>query len=751
MSVAKARATVVDRVPTAVDDLPLLRAIALGGVAVVLGSFLSVLHQISVITGDPTLLYYAVAGSLLSGTIAARVIRPRTAAVIAMAAGIVGTYLYIETLPGGGGFLVLAEPILDDITGLLSGLSVLRIVNADVWALSIAPGPVFLTWYLAVRRRYVAASAVGGAGLGLLVLTGDATNAETLVGVTGVVVAVAIGDCERRDERFENVDTVALAVAAMVVLTLFVGVVPGAIGSVLPESEFGDSGSTIESSLVYAGDSAPVTGTVELSPERRYTVEAEEPANWRVGTYDRYTGGGWVRSGSSHGYDGRLSGPPGETRRLEQEYTAESTIATLPAARQPTRIDGVPVPVQVTPGGSFEPTSTLETGESYTVESEITVASADELRSAGTAYPDEIESRYTQLPDDTPDRVGERTEQLTANAENPYDTARVLEYWFQTEYDYSLEVDRPRGDVADAFLFEMDAGYCTYFATTMTAMLRTQGIPARMAIGYTPGEQVDDDEWVVRGYDSHAWVEVYIPEHGWIEFDPTPSEPREETAQQALGESEAGGTDGLDGTSGDDASNTTETETETETDPESGTETPEQEGTATPGAATEEPIAAGDAPDRGDGREASADGESESPLSSIPLPSGEQLGAGLAIALAAFVAVRRSGVTTRLYRAWWLRRLPSGPPAAVVAGAYRRAVYLESLAGRPKPPGETPRQFFIDADERLRRIERSYERARYGPGVDEAAAADARDALAAVRRERSRIAGWLKKPDRGSR
>jgi transglutaminase-like putative cysteine protease len=744
MSVADPSARIVEGASAVVGRLPLLRAISLGGVVVVLGAFLSVLHRISVITGDPAPLYYAVFGSVVVGTVAARVIRPRTATVVAVAAGTVGTYLYIQSLPGGSDFLVLAEPILEDVTALLSGLSVLRIVNADVWALAIAPGPVFLTWYLAVRRRYVAASAVGGAALGLVVLTGDATNGETFVGVVGVAVAVAIGDCERRGERFGNVDTVALAVAAMVTLTLFVGVVPGAIGTVLPESDFGESGSTIESSLVYAGDSVAVTGPVELSPERRYTVEADEAAYWRVGTYDRYTGGGWVRSGSSSGYDGRLPGPPGDTRRLEQEYTAESTIATLPAAREPTRIDGVPVPVQVTPGGSFEPTSTLQAGESYTVESEIPTASADELRSAGTDYPDDVESRYTQLPTDMPDRVGERTDRLTANAENPYDTARVLEYWFRTEYEYSLDVDRPSGDIADAFLFEMAAGYCTYFATTMTTMLRTQGIPARMAVGYTPGEQVGDDEWVVRGYNSHAWVEVYVPEHGWIEFDPTPSEPREEAAQQIRDESEDEGA-GDGGTPDDGTTNGTETS------PESGTETPEQAGTETPAPGGEEPTATvADGGESGD-REASADGESTSPLASVPLPSGEQVGFGLAVAIVAIVAARRSGVAPRLYREWWLRRLPKGSPEAVVTGAYRRAVYLESRAGRPKPPGETPRQFFADADERLRRIARSYERARYGPGVDEAMAARVQADLDAVRADRSKLAGWLRKPNRGSR
>ncbi|WP_148417044.1 transglutaminase-like domain-containing protein, partial [Haloferax sp. KTX1] len=84
--------------------------------------------------------------------------------------------------------------------------------------------------------------------------------------------------------------------------------------------------------------------------------------------------------------------------------------------------------------------------------------------------------------------------------------------------------------------FEMDEGYCVYFATTMVTMLRTQGIPARMTVGYTSGQRIDENQWVVRGLNSHAWVEVYFPDQGWVQFDPTPSGPREAVRQQRIEE-----------------------------------------------------------------------------------------------------------------------------------------------------------------------------------------------------------------------
>nr|WP_281361550.1 transglutaminaseTgpA domain-containing protein [Natronomonas gomsonensis] len=678
-------------------------------------------------------MYYVVGGAALAGGVLAWLIRPRTAIGIGAAAVVVGTYLYIQSLPGGFGFLVLVGPMLSDVFALMGGLSVLRIVNADVWALSAAPGPVFLATYLALRRNYVAASAVAGGALGVVVLTGDATTPTTLVGVVGVTLALAFGDCDRRGESLRNADGVVVLLATMVVLTLFVGVVPGAAGSFISSEGVGTQTSTMESSLVHAGDSLAVTGPVELSPEVRYTVEADAEAYWRVGTYDRYTGGGWVQSGEMRNYGGSLPPPPGETRTLEQRYTAETDIATLPAANTPVDIDDVPVPVQVTDSGAFQPASPLQAGESYTATSEVPVAPPADLRTAGTDYPDAVTERYTQLPSSTPARVTERTDRLTANAENPYDTARVLEQWLQNNYDYSLDVERPRGNVADEFLFEMDAGYCTYFATTMVTMLRTQDIPARFVVGYTPGQQVEDGEWVVRGYNSHAWVEVYFPEHGWVKFDPTPSDPRIAEEREILADARSDNDSDID------------TNDSLDSDFDQGTPdptTPEgPNGTAT------EPNGTETTPTDGP---PGTDGDGGFSLPTIPIPTPEQAGFGLLIFAGVVAGLRRTGTDRRLYRELWLRRLPADDPEAVVAGVYHRVVHLEERDGRRKAPGETPRQYLV-GDDRIERVGRLYEQARYGHGVDASDAAAARADLAELLEERSRLPHLVEKRNTRSR
>ena len=60
----------------------------------------------------------------------------------------------------------------------------------------------------------------------------------------------------------------------------------------------------------------------------------------------------------------------------------------------------------------------------------------------------------------------------------------------------------------------------------MVAMLRSEGIPARYVVGYSTGQARGDDEYVVRAMNAHAWVEVYVPERGWVRFDPTPARSR---------------------------------------------------------------------------------------------------------------------------------------------------------------------------------------------------------------------------------
>jgi transglutaminase-like putative cysteine protease len=675
------------------------RVLALLGTLAMLGAYLQVLYYIVDVSGDPSLFLPIVAGALLAGTLLARVLRVRTAFVLALSLLVGGLAWYLVSLPHEPELV----PILESNLELLSGQSLLQIERAAVWALSVTPGPAFMMWYLGLRRWYTGAVAVGTLSLSYLVLTGDAATTVTLVGVIGGAAALGFGDLDRRSGSGAAAEYVAMVLALMVLVPALVTVVPGGAGAPLSLTGGGGGDGSLEADLVDLDGQLDVRGAIELTPTARFSVQADEPRLWRVGSYDRFTGDGWIQTGQPQPYDAdETRVPPGETGRVTQRYVAESATGVMPAAWRPVSVEGDGVAdLQVSTAGGFRPETTLAPGDSYRVTSAVLRAQPDVLDDAGRDYPDAIADRYLQLPESTPDRVAQRTDRLTANAQTPYQTARVVENWLQTNRAYSLDVEKPEGNVADAFLFEMESGYCVYYATTMTAMLRTQDIPARMVVGYTTGQQVESGEYLVRGYNSHAWVEVYFPDQGWVAFDPTPAGPRVAAEQARLSEARATGVPNVD---------TNESEPETPT-PSTNVTTPSPSETETPGFGRN---TSGPNSTTTTGPAAGGGG-----FSLPALPSREELALGAVVLVGAAAGLRRTGVATRAVRGVWLRYQRRRDPATDVEGAYRRLSYLLERRHRPRRPGETPRQYLdaLDVDERYHRVYRARERLRYGHGV----------------------------------
>ncbi|HEV1995327.1 MAG TPA: DUF3488 and transglutaminase-like domain-containing protein [Candidatus Acidoferrum sp.] len=151
------------------------------------------------------------------------------------------------------------------------------------------------------------------------------------------------------------------------------------------------------------------------------------------------------------------------------------------------------------------------------------------LRAASTEYSPDIRGTYLQLPPLDP-RIPELAKQIVKNARTPFDKALVIESYLRNRYTYTLNLTgKPGDDPLAHFLFETRAGHCEYFASAMTIMLRTLGIPAREVNGFLPGEYNDlGGDYIVRASDAHSWVEVYFPGMDWQTFDPTPASPENE-------------------------------------------------------------------------------------------------------------------------------------------------------------------------------------------------------------------------------
>jgi len=105
--------------------------------------------------------------------------------------------------------------------------------------------------------------------------------------------------------------------------------------------------------------------------------------------------------------------------------------------------------------------------------------------------------------------------------------AHALEVGLRTGYGYTLELPKTEErDPLTYFLFTRKMGHCEYFASAMTVMLRTLGIPSRLATGFQSGTYNPLTElYVIRASDAHSWVEAYLPRRGWTTFDPTPPDP----------------------------------------------------------------------------------------------------------------------------------------------------------------------------------------------------------------------------------
>ncbi|MFZ9858345.1 MAG: transglutaminase domain-containing protein [Roseiflexaceae bacterium] len=162
----------------------------------------------------------------------------------------------------------------------------------------------------------------------------------------------------------------------------------------------------------------------------------------------------------------------------------------------------------------------------YTQTSYISRAYDNELRGADTAMAT-IRGYYSVLPETVPTRVATLTRQILteANATTDYDAAMAIQQYLRTlRYDEQRPRPPTSSDWVDYFLFEGQIGYCDDFATAMTVMLRTQGIPARYVQGYTGGDRDPArGDYVVRESMAHSWVEVFFDGYGWQRFEPTPA------------------------------------------------------------------------------------------------------------------------------------------------------------------------------------------------------------------------------------
>jgi transglutaminase-like putative cysteine protease len=293
------------------------------------------------------------------------------------------------------------------------------------------------------------------------------------------------------------------------------------------------------------GPSFTVFGEWVSNDEEVLVLAAERPLYLRTRTYDIYNGHGWEST----------EGP-------KRGVAAGDPLFEVPTSERPTvgegegvRLDSISIEMRQSVGrqiftagsplkvyapvlitepaglpllGFIESASAIGDGESYTQAVLIPDATEAQLiATEGIDPPQAVQDLYLSTRGISPE-VEALAREVTEGAESPYEQAKMLARYLRgDDFTYSTKgLEIPAGaDLVDTFLFGENGkvGYCQHYASAMALMARSLGLPARVAVGWAPGEAAGDDLWLVREAQAHAWVEIYFPGYGWQIFEATKS------------------------------------------------------------------------------------------------------------------------------------------------------------------------------------------------------------------------------------
>ena len=277
-----------------------------------------------------------------------------------------------------------------------------------------------------------------------------------------------------------------------------------------------------------------VPDALEQSSIELFEVAAAEPANWRLASLSRFDGAAWhpaegERRPASVGFTSGLVPPETSARKLHQRVRITGLESDyLPAAATPSRLEFVGAS-GVDLSGVLLDTETqdmellggVEAGLTYDVTSLMPQVSYRELARAEPGSPGDI---YATPPQLSPE-VENLRDRWIRGAGGPFEQLVAIQDKLRgPAFEYNENVARSAStDYLAQFLTETREGFCQQFAAAFAVLSRSLGYPTRLSVGFLPGDVGEEqDLYVVRGSDAHAWPEVHFRGLGWIAFEPTP-------------------------------------------------------------------------------------------------------------------------------------------------------------------------------------------------------------------------------------
>ncbi len=288
----------------------------------------------------------------------------------------------------------------------------------------------------------------------------------------------------------------------------------------------------VEPPLARIGENFNSNGRSEV-----FTVRSPREEYWRVAALDTYestNGGQWTLTAQGAGQVQEGLHGTVDSNMLRQEFHVTGLgDRWLPAAYEPVQLEGGDDPLVVKASSTLVANRADVRDLTYTVSSRVPPGPTEltDGQIAGTDAPLPPEMRSdTKLPNDFPSDVREKAQAITAGAATPFDRAHALEQFFLDPtqgFQYSLDVDLgpdAQSQSAISQFLQNRTGFCVQFASSFAAMARAVGLPARVAVGYTPGRYDSISRtYRVTSEDAHAWGEVWLAGVGWTRFEPTPA------------------------------------------------------------------------------------------------------------------------------------------------------------------------------------------------------------------------------------
>ncbi|MFZ4669191.1 MAG: transglutaminaseTgpA domain-containing protein [Microthrixaceae bacterium] len=421
----------------------------------------------------------------------------------------------IAPVPAQDGFLIGIAAVLW-LFGSFADMSALR-YSAPVQAVIPYAAAVAASGILARGAGRITAVLAFAAGLGVFAVTQRAWQSS--------------GERWIRGDVGRGVRSIALGATVFAAFAVLVGIV---IGPLVP----GDDQALVDLRRLGRSEAprtvvSPFVGVTSLLGERSdqvvFTVRAATPSYWRLTALEAYDAQRsiWTSRGTYRDAEGRLGDAPDPSSgaALEQDFRIDGLGGLwLPAAFEPAAVESrLDIGYDASSASLIVRNDSMTAGTTYRVQSTLQVLGVSELEQATSGDRTDVDPD-TVAATGVSDEVRTTAERVAADAgaTTPFAAARALQDWFRNEFTYDTSVDyRSEADPVSAFLRDR-RGFCQQFASTFALMARSLGIPARVAVGFTPGDQIDDGAFVVRGRHAHAWPEVDLGSAGWVAFEPTP-------------------------------------------------------------------------------------------------------------------------------------------------------------------------------------------------------------------------------------